>query len=672
MAKGLADVLHEAHFVQGTYAYVGQDEDELSFNKGDIVVISKTDDGGWWEGMRDGKIGWFPNAYVTDVASGPEKVDKDNITPEPVSETHKANHSLVVKNIVDTEEAHMSELKGYFEKYIEPLQNSKVLSSLDLTTLCGNYDEIVLFHEHLLESLKEQSKHELELQQIGAEFMKALHEMKDLYVSYCANHPWAAAILSRESEKLGDFMETIGAQSPGIMQLTTILSKPFVHIEKYSSQLKELERHIEENHFDCLDIKKSAQAYQIISLSCNETRKRKEMELEMLTGTIEGWKGEPITSLGNIILMTQVFVEKKDVERKERYFCLFPEELVVLFVSVQLVGYCFEERYKLSEISAKNIDDTDQFFNAFELKVNDCDWKIMMGTPREKDAWMVSLKRLLEDRCNCELQREVKPIVTLERTESSKRREIQSMPRWGNEPSETIVRSFSTGSTGPIQRPSFRKAKHEFGTVPDESFGEGMKKGCSVINEMVKQPPANQHWSFTRLRPTPPWQPNINRLRVGDDFVTSPRTMRRLVSSKRIKDKVRSKSEDDTIDAPSPGKKDMSLRRDTVGKKEAVLRRDISNASQLSSESTSILEEDMMILSVIEAYCFSARQRQTMNLEDHHANDIQTTNDKTKLLSQQSSDSGEYMEKKRKGKISKIAGSCFLGCGLSKSKPMLR
>ena len=28
---------------------------------------------------------------------------------------------------------------------------------------------------------------------------------------------------------------------------------------------------------------------------------------------------------------------------------------------------------------------------------------------------------------------------------------------------------------------------------------------------------------------------------------------------------------------------------------------------------TSILQEDMMILSVIEAYCFSARQRQTMN-----------------------------------------------------------
>lgn len=408
-------------------------------------------------------------------------------------------------------------------------------------------------------------------------------------------------------------METKGAPNPGIMTLTTLLSKPFVHIEKYSNQLKELERHIEEHHFDFLDIKKAAQAFQIIALSCNETRKRKEMELEMLTGTIEGWEGESITALGNVILMTQVFVEKENVERKERYFCLFPEELVVLFVSVQLVGYCFEERHKLSKISVKNIDDTEEFFNAFELTVKDETWKVMMSTPREKDAWMTSLKRLLGDRCKCEIPREVKP-VTLERTESSKRREIQSMPRWGNEPSEPILRSYSTGSTGPMHRPSFRKPPTDISPPPDEAQ-EALKKGFIGRSDVPKEPPVAQNWSFTRLRPTPPWQPNLNRLKPGDDFVTSPRSMRRLVSSKRI-NKARSKSEDDTLDSySSSGRRDTSSRRDTVGKREAVLRRDMSNASQISgaSDSPSILEEDMMILSVIEAYCFSAKQRQTMN-----------------------------------------------------------
>ena len=40
--------------------------------------------------------------------------------------------------------------------------------------------------------------------------------------------------------------------------------------------------------------------------------------------------------------MGQVFVEKEDIGRRERYFCLFPNDLVALSVTPELVGYCFE------------------------------------------------------------------------------------------------------------------------------------------------------------------------------------------------------------------------------------------------------------------------------------------------------------------------------------------
>ena len=46
---------------------------------------------------------------------------------------------------------------------------------------------------------------------------------------------------------------------------------------------------------------------------------------------------------------------------------------------------------------------------------------------------------------------------------------------------------------------------------------QGIKKGYVALNDShKKQPPPAQHWSFTRLRPTPPWQPNISRLKAGD------------------------------------------------------------------------------------------------------------------------------------------------------------
>lgn len=52
-------------------------------------------------------------------------------------------------------------------------------------------------------------------------------------------------ILCWYSEVLGEFMEGRGAVSPGILTLTTGLSKPFMRLDKYPTLLKELERHME-------------------------------------------------------------------------------------------------------------------------------------------------------------------------------------------------------------------------------------------------------------------------------------------------------------------------------------------------------------------------------------------------------------------------------------------
>ena len=50
-----------------------------------------------------------------------------------------------------------------------------------------------------------------------------------------------------DRDELSRYMEELGASSPGVLTLTTYLSKPFQQIERYSSLLKELERHSEVN-----------------------------------------------------------------------------------------------------------------------------------------------------------------------------------------------------------------------------------------------------------------------------------------------------------------------------------------------------------------------------------------------------------------------------------------
>lgn len=53
------------------------------------------------------------------------------------------------------------------------------------------------------------------------------------------------------SEELGEYMESKGASSPGILTLTTSLSKPFTRLERYPALLKELDRHMQVKIFPC-------------------------------------------------------------------------------------------------------------------------------------------------------------------------------------------------------------------------------------------------------------------------------------------------------------------------------------------------------------------------------------------------------------------------------------
>ena len=49
------------------YVYMSTVEEDLTFNKGDIITIIK-EDGEWWTGTKDGRTGTFPANYVKKLA----------------------------------------------------------------------------------------------------------------------------------------------------------------------------------------------------------------------------------------------------------------------------------------------------------------------------------------------------------------------------------------------------------------------------------------------------------------------------------------------------------------------------------------------------------------------------------------------------------------------------
>lgn len=56
--------LHKAETVTALYDFEAANPEELQLHEGDVIIVTKKDDSGWWEGSLNGKVGIFPANYV--------------------------------------------------------------------------------------------------------------------------------------------------------------------------------------------------------------------------------------------------------------------------------------------------------------------------------------------------------------------------------------------------------------------------------------------------------------------------------------------------------------------------------------------------------------------------------------------------------------------------------
>ncbi|CDQ79013.1 unnamed protein product [Oncorhynchus mykiss] len=225
--------------VKARFQFKQNNEDELSFNKGDLISVSRQEEGGWWEGSLNGKTGWFPSNYVREV----KPCDKP-VSPK-ASQLTKNYYTVVVQDILEHEREFVKELQTMLSCYLRPLKASDKLSITDSGSLSGNLEEILTFQQGLVLALDECTKVPESQQRLAACYLNLIGQIRRLYRSYCSSHPSAVCVLTDHSEELGTFMESQGASPPGILTLTTSLSKPFMRLDKYPILLQELERHME-------------------------------------------------------------------------------------------------------------------------------------------------------------------------------------------------------------------------------------------------------------------------------------------------------------------------------------------------------------------------------------------------------------------------------------------
>ncbi|XP_070786505.1 rho guanine nucleotide exchange factor 7b isoform X1 [Enoplosus armatus] len=550
--SGCGHVLFKARF-----PFQQTNEDELSFSKGDIISVSRQEEGGWWEGSINGRSGWFPSNYVRELKGSDKTSDKPKSgtlksPPKGFDTTiiSKTYYNVVLQNILEAESEYSRELQSLLGSYLRSLHPTDRLSSVDISHIQGNLEEISTFQQMLVQSLEEHTKLPESQQRIGGFFLSLMPQIKIIYVAYCSNHPSAVNVLTQHSEELGEYMESKGASAPGILTLTTSLSKPFTRLERYPTLLKELDRHMEDQHPDKADLNASMMAFKDFAAQCQEVRKKKDLELQILTEPIRNWEGDDIRTLGPVLHMSHATVHTQNCqESNERYLVLFPHTLLVLSASMRMSGFIYQGKMPLSGMLISRIEDGENLRNAFEISGGQCErMQVACNSQHDLQDWLDLLTKHTHTPAG--------------HTPSHKPQSVcHTLP---SQPATPSRHSESRGGS----------IGHTYHTLPHpSSYGTG--HSSSPMWGPLEPPSTPKPWSLSCLRPAPPLRPSA-ALCQKEDLSKSPKNMKKLLPKRKPERK--------------PSEEDFTVRK-----------------------STAALEEDAQILKVIEAYCTSAKTRQTLN-----------------------------------------------------------
>ncbi|NWT20740.1 ARHG6 factor, partial [Vireo altiloquus] len=465
--------------VKARFNFKQTNEDELSVNKGDIIYVTRVEEGGWWEGTLNGKTGWFPSNYVREIKSTDKPLSPKALKGLENTQLTKNYYPVVLQNILETERDYAKELHSLLGTYLRPLQSYDKLSAGDIAALLGNMEEISAFQQTLNQALEEVAKLPENQQRVGGCFMNLMPQFRSLYLTYCANHPSAVNVLTQHSDELEKFMESQGAANPGILILTTSLSKPFLRLDKYVTLLQELERHMEEAHADHEDVLKAVTSFKSLVSQCQELRKRKQLELQILSESIQRWEGEDIKMMGNVIYMSQVMVQYGGSEEKEeRYFLLFSNVLLMLSASPRMSGFIYQGKLPLTGMTLTKLEDAEGNEYMFEITGNMMERiTVSCSTSQDLHEWLDHLQRLTKGTCS-----------TVSKTQS-----------WS--PHSVSTFSSSGQIRGPLEPPKILKP-----------------------------------WSLSCLRPAPPLRPSA-ALSYKEDSSKSPKTMKKFLPKRKTERK---------------------------------------------------------------------------------------------------------------------------------------
>ncbi|XP_054002399.1 intersectin-1 isoform X6 [Hylaeus anthracinus] len=236
--------------VMALYPYQAQNEDELSFEKGDAIIVLAKDEEAWWKGELNGASGVFPSNYVSPMFN---ETTTDLVMGGLDSMERKRQE--YIKELITTEQAYIEDMRLVHEVFEKPLIESLVLTVDEVDKIFVNWRDIIACNDNFLRTLRirRDNSEGGVVRMIGDILCENIPRMS-AYIRFCSCQISAAVYLQRLTETVPDFVKVAHTcqQDPRTkgMPLSSFLIKPMQRITKYPLIIGKILENTPVNHPD--------------------------------------------------------------------------------------------------------------------------------------------------------------------------------------------------------------------------------------------------------------------------------------------------------------------------------------------------------------------------------------------------------------------------------------
>ncbi|XP_071567656.1 intersectin-1 isoform X11 [Temnothorax nylanderi] len=225
--------------VMALYPYQAQNEDELSFEKGDVISVLAKEEASWWRGELNGVSGVFPSNYVSPMSN---ELTIDTTICHDSMERKRQEH---IKELIVTEQAYIEDMRLVHEVFEKPLIESLVLSIDEIERIFINTRDIIACNDNFLRTLRirRDNSYNGVIRMIGDVLCENIPRMSP-YIRFCSSQLPAATYMQRLTETSPEFVKVaqVCQQDPRTkgMPLSSFLIKPMQRITRYPLIIKKI------------------------------------------------------------------------------------------------------------------------------------------------------------------------------------------------------------------------------------------------------------------------------------------------------------------------------------------------------------------------------------------------------------------------------------------------